>query len=284
MLKKLFKYIFPSIGGKYALLRSYWKHKTFKPQRVILPILNNPLYLNWNEPRGRAVILCDALGQPEIKKFWLEAVQDFKPDIVIDCGVNYGEIIYYCDYPKSTQIIGIEADKSLMAFIEKSKEAHPNKSQISLYNAFVSEKSDSEISFFVDKKWSGRSSAFITERMNGSDVEERKVQTLSIDGLLGSQANGKRILFKIDVEGYEPYVLKGMTETIASCENAMGIIEFNSAFFIKSGLDISLFLKDLDRTFDITLLEKLVQNEEIMEYLSQDNINTDLILSKKKLK
>jgi FkbM family methyltransferase len=284
MLKKILSRIYPDAGKKYALLRAFWKHKSLKPQKVLLPVLNNALYLNWDEPRGRAVILCDALGQPDIKKFWIEAVQSFKPDVVIDCGVNYGEIIYYCAYPKTAQIIGIEADKALMPFITQSKEDHPNKDQITLYNAFVSDKSDAEISFFVDKKWSGRSSAFVTDRMKEGEVEERKLQTLSIDSLVGSQAAGKRVLFKIDVEGYEPYVLRGMAATVAACKDALGIIEFNTSFFSKSGLDVSHFLTEINSVFDISLIEKLEDDVDIMTYLSQKNVNTDLILSKKKIK
>ena len=259
------------------------RNRTFKPERALLPILNNPLYADWNEPRGKAILIGNAKGQSSIKRLWRQIVVQYDPEVIIDCGANYGEIVYYSDYKKGSRVFAIEADQRLMPFLEKSKAHHPNAEDISLLNAFVSESSSDEIDFFVDKDWSGRSSALQNYKMKEECLLKTKIRTISVDSLLKHE-HDFRLLFKIDVEGYEPFVLNGMIEALKECRSAIGIIEYNNEFIKKVGLTSSEYFNELETKFSIYARQKnkwvSVKNNypKFLEILETENQVTDLLL------
>lgn len=283
MLKKILRRLFPGAGARYLYCRAIIRNGTLKPERSLLPILGNPLYADWNEPRGKAILVGNAKGQSSIKKLWRQIVVQYEPDVIIDCGANYGEIVYYSDYKKGSRVFAIEADQRLMPFLEKSRAHHPNAEDISLLNAFVSESASDEIDFFVDKDWSGRSSAFQNYRMNEESLLKTKVKTISIDSLLKNERDF-RLLFKIDVEGYEPFVMNGMKETLERCRSAIGIVEYNNKFIQKVGLTSSQYFNELETKFSIYAKQKdrwiSVKNNysKFLEILETENQMTDLLL------
>ena len=113
------------------------KYKTLNinkiPNRIVLPS-SNILYVNSEENRGRALLISDGMTQKRLTQFWCNAVEVIRPDLTIDVGVNYGECIFSTIYPTHTKIYGVEANRNLLPYIKKSREAHPNKSQIRIFN------------------------------------------------------------------------------------------------------------------------------------------------------
>lgn len=51
-----------------------------------------------------------------LTNFWINAINEYSPDLLIDVGVNYGECIFSTNYPKHTQIYGIEANRDLLKY------------------------------------------------------------------------------------------------------------------------------------------------------------------------
>lgn len=236
---------------KYQDLKLFYQYKSFHPSRLKLPNSENYIFTNWKEPRGRAILRSRGNGQPFIKKFWNTVVKEIQPDIILDCGVNYGELLFFPVYKKGARIIGIEADNNLEYFLEKSRSLHPNKDEIEIYFALASDKEEDTF-FFVDKEWSGRSSAIFQDRFNPQNVEKLKVQSITIDGLFKDiDIKGQSLLFKIDVEGYEPFVLKGMKNTLTETKSQIGCIEFNSEFFKKINYSPDDLLKELFDRFHL---------------------------------
>ena len=266
----------------------FLKYKTLNinkiPNRIVLPS-SNVLYVNSEENRGRALLISSGMTQKRLTKFWRQAVEVNDPDLVIDVGVNYGECIFSTTYPQHAEIYGIEANQHLHKYIEQSREVHPNKTQINIFHAFAADKDDEDKLFFVDKHWSGTSSAAYSP--NHKMIEKVPVKSITIDSLIKEDVQNKKVLFKVDVEGYEAFVLKGMTELFAKSASAIGFIEFNSEYIEKAGVDVNNFISFLHQYFTIYIYQEDDQivkasdltYKELKNMFGTDYIHTDMILA-----
>ncbi|MDQ0200367.1 FkbM family methyltransferase [Neobacillus ginsengisoli] len=265
------------------------KYKTLNvkklPDKVILPC-SNILFVNSEENRGRALLISNGITQKRLTYFWLKAVKEFKPDLVVDVGVNYGECIFSTIYPLNTKIYGIEANSHLLKYINRSKDVHPNKLQIKIINAIASDMDDEEKIFFIDKHWSGTSSAAYIPSHNF--IEKVPIKSIAIDTLLSGDWSYEAVLFKVDVEGFEAFVLKGMTNLFKNSVSLLGFIEFNSEYIEKLGICVEDFLIFLKTHFTIyvykkddTLVKAVNLNYIDLQNLFGTNyIHTDFILVK----
>ncbi|WP_217642403.1 FkbM family methyltransferase [Bacillus sp. OK048] len=263
------------------------KYKTLNtskiPNKIVLPS-SNAIFINSEENRGRALLISNGMTQKRLTSFWTKAVNDYSPDLVIDVGVNYGECIFSTNYPNHTKIYGIEANRDLLTYIHQSREVHPNKAQMKILNVFASDKEE-EKTFYVDKHWSGTSSA--AYRPAHEMIEQTKVSSVTIDSIIEENVMNKNILFKIDVEGYEAFVLRGMAELILKSGSALGFIEFNSEYMVKSGVDLNDFLRLLQQNFSIYIYYKneLVNGSQfslsdLHKLFGSNYVHTDMILVK----
>lgn len=64
-----------------------------------------------------------------------------------------------------------------------------------------------------------------------SDEKNIDVETVSIDSMLTSLSIDRCDVVKIDVEGFEHFVVRGMINTIKSNPNIKIVLEFSPAFF-----------------------------------------------------
>lgn len=265
------------------------KYKTLNikkiPNKIVLPS-SNALYVNSDENRGRALLIKNGVTQKRLTHFWSNAVKEYLPDLIIDVGVNYGECLFSTTYPGQTKIYGIEANRHLLKYIKKSRDVHPNKSQIAIINAFASDKDDEQKTFFVDKHWSGTSSASYMPSHNM--IEEMPVKTITIDSLMKENLTNKTVLFKVDVEGYEAFVLKGMTRIMEESASTIGFIEFNSEYIEKSSVHADDFFTFLQTYFTIYVYKEddtLIKAdhltyEDLQNMFDTGYIHTDFILCK----
>jgi FkbM family methyltransferase len=246
------------------------------------------LYVKPNERRGKALLLTDANGQQWVKDFWNNANQKLKPSLALDCGVNYGEILFYPCYQPNSVVVGLEADPSFIPLLTKSKNEHPSKDQITILNYLISDTKDDAASFFVKKNWSGGSSAIFDETQKKRNVLEIKVPKDSVDNLLKEvHYETNLLLFKIDVEGYEPYVLRGMKKTLASFKNVLGCIEYNQEFLAKLNIEPEEFVNEMQDNFSLylwndTSILKQLNSRDFLEFdrlVKESYTKRDVILT-----
>jgi FkbM family methyltransferase len=267
----------------------FLKYKTLNLSKLPRKIKLSPhgvLYINPRENRGRALLISEGVTQQRVIQFWKQAVNLFDPTLVIDVGVNYGECIFSTEYPEKAKIYGIEANPYLLSYIEKSRRDHCNQSQINIIHAFASDRNLNQQSFYIDNNWSGTSSA--VPLPNHRRAEKIAVSTVTLDSLFENEPlETHRLLFKIDVEGYEAFVLRGMKELFQSCSEQLGLVEFDSVYMRRAGVDLDDFLAELTLYFSVFIFDdkdQLVRMEEpffawMQKQLDQKDIHTDLILT-----
>lgn len=144
-------------------------------------------------------------------------------NLIFDIGFNVGEFTQTCfdKYP-NCNVVAIEANPILC----KNVSNHFFKYNFSLFNNLVSNVDGEEIDFYISHHTTGVSTASKEFMANSrftkgsKNIEPNsikwsqpiKVDSVTIDSLI--EIYGKPDLIKIDVEGYELTVLKGLTQKV----------------------------------------------------------------------
>ncbi|MDF2814888.1 MAG: hypothetical protein K0Q81_1088 [Paenibacillus sp.] len=258
-------------------------------QRVRIQGTSRDLFTDRLDARGQSLIHYKGVTQPKLTEFWLQAVKLWRPTLVIDVGVNYGEVMMAAEYDKHAVIIGVEANTAFKPYHELSIAEHPNRHQMQLFYAIASDREQEEQEFYINKEWSGNSTAGEHGGHNEKDYKRTTINSITIDSVTNKMpASKERCLFKIDVEGFEGHVMKGMERLFKTSKECVGHIEFSSSMLKNCGTDPDQLLSELDRKFDVyvhlsrgqLLKFKSLQVAELNRYFNKKMFRHDLVLIK----
>lgn len=134
---------------------------------------------------------------------------------IFDIGTNHGHFTdeYIALYP-DIQVVCIEANPNLCANLVNKYQNQPN---VSVYHYLVSQKSNEDIDFYINVGCDGVSTAstdWVTKsRFSGEQWSNPiQIESITIDDLIDNTFVPDMI--KIDVEGYENTVIKGLTKKV----------------------------------------------------------------------
>lgn len=243
----------PSLRRLVARVDLTKKYGTPRPQRARMAGTMHSLHVDVGDPRGEALARGFCRGQPALKRLWRAAIDRLQPDWVIDVGANYGEFVFLPRYPSHTRVVAVEAQPSLAPYLMQSRDEHPDREAIELIWALAADAPAEAQTFYVDTAWSGRSSAMRTAKM--ADVMEYRVGVTSMDAELADRIqSGSALVFKVDVEGYEPLVLQGMSRLLERCERVVGLVELHRRNLDDLGVDVAAYLDRLRERYSVMAL------------------------------
>lgn len=179
-----------------------------------------------------------------------------RPDVYFDVGVNYGECLFAHPLHSHTKIVGFEANPSLVPLIRRSMIYNDDLADVTLIDKAVSETAGETIPFFVNSAWSGKSTG-VAPSKDRSDIRQIDVETTTLDAAFSAIAEWRTALIKIDVEGFEPKVLRGGQKLFKKeGKNIIVLLEFDSSFMKASGDDADEFFDYLQSLFDVYLVQR----------------------------
>jgi FkbM family methyltransferase len=228
---------------------------TAYPESVQLPDSQNTLFLDPHDPRAYKILLASPLrGQVRRNQpFWRQGCTSLTPDMALDIGLNFGECLFAPTYAAKTEIHGFDANPRLQPFVERSRCSHPDGARMQVHFGLVADKPGPSATFYIDREWSGGSSA--VPGLHASEkgrMEAITVPVSSVDAILGPRpARFGSLLFKIDVEGYEFRVLQGMQDILAACTWSVGLLEFDPHLLQHAGEDLAAYWNFLASRFQI---------------------------------
>lgn len=207
-----------------------------------------------------------------------------KPDVYFDVGVNYGECLFAHPLHSSSVIVGFEANPSLMPLIQRSRIYNDDLANVELVAKAVSDVPGQVIPFFVNKAWSGKSTGVAPSRAR-ADIQRIEVETTSLDAEFSNLRDWSTAVIKVDVEGFEPNVIRGGRDLFKERgKNIIIMLEFDSAFIAESGGDAEEFFDLLQDIFDVYLILRRsvwkIDSLDVVRDLSpgQSKIHCDLML------
>jgi FkbM family methyltransferase len=267
-------------------------HGSLSPTVVRIPGYNHSIEVNPEDPRARGVLIKDfAKGKiSKPLKLWRQLVLHLDPDLVVDVGANYGECLFGTTYSTECRLFGFEANPLVFQTLSRSVAHHPNSRQVMLNHVLVSDQPTQEGYLYVDPAWSGTATA--VEGIHDPDATNRyQVAVNTLDNLIPAEVSAaKTLLYKIDIEGYEPRAFGGFSMSLERVAVAIGIIEFNSQFLKLAGTAPEQFLADLlehSHVFRLAegSLEQLIPVDGLASLpvnpKRPGHIHTDLILIKR---
>ena len=265
------------------------RYGSLRPQRAKLHGSKNWIYIDPDDPCAIKKVVQEPLRGKVSNNlvFWREFNRHLEPGLLVDVGLNYGECAFGADYTGDAVLHGFEANPRLIPHLEKSRDAHPDGKRINIHHCLVSDEPAEDVPFLVNPDWSGSSSA--VKRLNRRPESiEFKLPARTIDSCIpADDAAGRTLLFKMDIEGYEPRAMRGFTETLDRVAFAIGFIEFNVQFIDWAGEkpeDCLAWLHERFRSF----LFSSVRRREIREITAieqlpnlhgdPERIHSDLVL------
>jgi FkbM family methyltransferase len=266
-----------------GFLRNSLLFRTFAKHDSVLLLGRGELFVDTKDNRGRALLRNAGMTQPFTAMLWRRLVRALDPQIVLDIGANYGEIALSSSYNASAQVHLFEPNPYVRPYLEKSISSRKDFKNFHLHSELVGS-SVGRQTFVIDRKWSGTSSAVGeisgSDRIKGQGVEhfeEVTVPCTTIDECLASSgvAQGQRLLFKIDVEGYEGHVVSGMKSALRDAEAYAGIIEFDPNYLRRAGTDPD----ELVRYFAENGVLRGVYGNQIREHIGHLPVHVDLLVA-----
>lgn len=277
--------------------RILMRYGTLNPEVVRIPHAVGRFHINPHDGRARRKLIFDAIRNRYSinRRFWNDFIAAVRPDLALDIGTNYGECIFSPGYPGNTTAIAFEANPELVGYLEKSRRDHPSMNQIEVINALVGKEPSGQRDFYINETQSGRSTAVAAITENSASHRIIKVDTVSVDSCVNDRnITAGSVVFKIDVEGYEPHVLLGMKNTIGKAKTAVGFVEYDTGYLHKSGWTAQQYQEQALDGFDLYVpikqgLQKFTRIESLSDYSEQASkhlkrgrdLHFDLILVKK---
>ncbi len=177
-----------------------------------------PIYVDLRDERARRLVAAGGNFNPPALAMWHALMAEASWTHVVDIGANYGEMLANGGLPKGARIVAVEPNVRVLPFLRKTL---AQLAGVRLLEVVLSDREGSS-EFLVNPAWSGLSR--IVPRGQGN----RMVPTTTLGRLLraeGMPLGEMRVLLKIDVEGHEIGVLRGMTEELPALGNFAALIE-----------------------------------------------------------
>jgi FkbM family methyltransferase len=176
------------------------------------------LFVDRQDPRALWLARNRGVTSSPVVRLWGDLVDELAPAIVLDVGANYGEVTFSTTYPAHTAIHLVEANPELVRLLQRTINESSLAPTMSLHGCAASHEVGT-----VTLHITGDSSGFSSIVPDFEADRAITVPARTIDSLVESKP-GSSLLFKIDVEGYELSVLRGMERLLRDHLYA-GIVE-----------------------------------------------------------
>ena len=182
-------------------------------------------------------------------KIYDEIRKIYSPEYVIDVGANIGfSTILFSKVFNPKEIISIEPNRNLIEIIKRN--CHINRVEnANILNVLIG---DSKKEF---KKFQINTMMSVDSRVSSlkSNFEEVDVMSTSID-LICKEYNIQKessVFIKIDTQGYEEEVLKGMKELLSTFEQYCIVMEFAPYWLEEAGTNPEKFIREVFSSFNV---------------------------------
>lgn len=216
---------------------TWWRYGSTRPEAVQPDGAPSVIYVDPCDRRALKKIVHASIRKRVSvpMRFWRSMVDAVQPDLALDVGANYGECFAGTWYPAGSRVIAVEANPGLVPYLRRTCAAHPQSGQLRVVNCLAGAAAGSPQALYFDPQWTGRGSALAPAA--GTNLQRVLVPVDTLDSIVEREfgvVTGKKLVMKVDVEGYEGTVLRGFGR-LESFAQVAGILEFDTAWLDKAG-------------------------------------------------
>ncbi|SDD82479.1 FkbM family methyltransferase [Nocardioides lianchengensis] len=163
------------------------------------------------DPRAADLVASGGDLNPLSLRMWRRALAAVDWDVVVDVGVNYGEMLVRPALPAGARLVGFEPNPVVRELARRTLAL--NGLDVDLRPQAVGGRSGSA-RFAVDRTWSGTSSLDTGTYDEPGRWSFLDVEVTTLDEILGEQPGP--FCVKVDVEGFEHEVVAGARRSLAA--------------------------------------------------------------------
>lgn len=178
------------------------------------------IHVDPDDERGRSLVAAGGSLNPPTPLAWDLLLAEGGWTHVVDVGANYGEMLVNGDLPDGARIVAIEPTPAIRARLERT--LHDAGLKVEVLDAALSA-AEGTAALVVDATWSGK-----TRLARGDEVVGLAVRTTTLGAELkacGTPPGAVRALVKIDVEGHEADVMRGVLDDLPALGGFAALVE-----------------------------------------------------------
>jgi len=181
------------------------------------------IYVDPDDQRAQALIKAEGNFNPPTLTLWQSLIDERAWTHIVDVGANYGEMLTGVTLADAT-VIAIEPNPHLSPHLARTLLESGLK--VEVIAAALSDRVGT-VAMRIDRTWSGMSSVVPGQsQSDGHVIETRTVAVTTLDSLIRERARGMvRLLVKLDVEGHEVAVLRGLENLLPDLDQFAVLIE-----------------------------------------------------------
>jgi FkbM family methyltransferase len=203
---------------------------------IIRDVLGSKMYLNLKDFGLSKQLILNGIREPECTRIMKKELK--KGMIIAEIGANIGyyALLEASIIGKTGKIYAIEPFPLNFDLLNKNINLNSYQNIIDAYNIAISNRSGVEKLYVKDK----HNLCNMLENESEGSIE---VKTETFDNFIKNKQ--KPELIRMDIEGYEYFVLDGMKKTIKQCNSCKMFIELHLYQMDKKGLDYKKPVKTL---------------------------------------
>lgn len=178
-----------------------------------------PLYVDPSDARCRMMLRQKGAVDRDAVSAWTALVDDVRPTLVVDVGANFGEVAFSRLYDSQAVVHLVEPNPDVLPYLRRSaaiRQAH-------LHEVAASD-SSGNVSLHVASRSSGLSSL---ESPSVHHDLVAMVRSAPLDEVFPNVTSHDRVAVKLDVEGHEAAVLRGMRRMLERVREVKVLCEVN---------------------------------------------------------
>lgn len=206
-------------------------------------------------------------GYPEYEPMRLLERSILSNDVVIDVGANIGAISLIASTKTKKPIFAFEADPRVVARLKENISLNNLRDKVLVVEKAVSNKSGT-LSFAIETQ----SEVSHIQYTQSSKTKQKfhRVKAISLDSFFTQHRLTKNLVVKVDVEGAEMLVLKGMKKALKNQQIKMLVFEVNPnlKLFGYQPEDLLQFLQACNYDiFNLAPIQKLTEFKQLFSSL-----------------
>jgi FkbM family methyltransferase len=182
------------------------------------------IFADPHDQRAGALVRAGGDFNPTSLHIWRALCAENDWTHIVDVGANYGEMIVAVDFPHGADVIALEPNPYVLPYLLRT--LRESGERVEVFAAAASDGTGTA-AITIDRDWSGSTSLIGGQAQSaGHTTESCAVPTVTLDQLIDARRTPPaRLLVKIDAEGHEAAVLRGLGDRPEQMEDFAALVE-----------------------------------------------------------